>query len=191
MTVLCHSDRRSRHDPASASDTFCTILGKMIRPRRMNRNRTTPPPARPSTRGAHALLLVALLCAACVPLGGRAGQSVAAATPVIVQPPPGTPARTFLRRLDGGGAVAPVRAGQPVRVKIPIIGVDAAVEQVGKTPDGAMDVPHDYSETAWYNLGPRPGEPGNAVIDGHVDSTTGKAVFWDLRKLTRGDRIVV
>jgi len=65
------------------------------------------------------------------------------------------------------------------------------VEQVGKTPDGAMDVPRDFYETAWYQLGPRPGEPGNAVIDGHVDSTTGKAIFWDLRKLVRGDKIIV
>ncbi|MDQ2784790.1 MAG: class F sortase [Chloroflexota bacterium] len=65
------------------------------------------------------------------------------------------------------------------------------MEDVGQTPDGAMDVPKDFNDTAWYDLGVRPGAPGNAVVDGHVDSTTGKAVFWDLRKLVSGDQIIV
>lgn len=141
-----------------------------------------------AVRGA---CLAVLTIAALAPLVLPPGHLAAAMTPVIVAPPPGPPGRTFLRRLDGGAPAASARVGQPVRIKIPVIGVDAAVEQVGKTPDGAMDVPHDYNDTAWYQPGPRPGEPGNAVIDGHVDSTTGKAVFWDLRRLTPGDQIVV
>jgi hypothetical protein len=116
-------------------------------------------------------------------------SDVAAATPVIVTTP-GVPAPTYARRLDAGAPVQ-ARVGQPLRIQIPTIQVDAAVEKVGKTSDGEMDVPHDFNETAWYQPGPRPGEPGNAVIDGHVDSTTGKAVFWDLHKLTRGDQIIV
>lgn len=120
-----------------------------------------------------------------------AGGHVVAAGP----PPPGTittgtTGPRFIRRL-GEAATTASRVGQPVRLKIPAIHVDAVVEQVGKAADGSMDVPRSFDETAWYQLGARPGEPGNAVIDGHVDSTTGKAVFWDLRKLTRGDQIVV
>jgi hypothetical protein len=83
------------------------------------------------------------------------------------------------------------RAGQPTRVKIPVIRVDAAVEYVGLTPEGAMDVPKNYSKTAWYEPGPRPGEQGNSAIAGHVDSKTGKAVFWDLHTLKVGDEIFV
>ncbi len=84
------------------------------------------------------------------------------------------------------------RVGLPVRLKIRAIGVDAAVEHVGLAPDGTMDVPKDYDNTAWYQLGPRPGEPGNAVIAGHVDSAVkGPVVFWDLRELRPGDRITV
>ena len=124
---------------------------------------------------------------------GPAGGIVGAANPPVTVTP-GSPPRTFIRRL-GGGAPAPVSAqphiGQPVRLKIPAINVDAVVEDVGQAPDGAMDVPKDFNETAWYDLGVRPGVPGNAVIDGHVDSMTGKAVFWDLRKLVSGDQIVV
>jgi sortase (surface protein transpeptidase) len=54
-----------------------------------------------------------------------------------------------------------------------------------------MDVPKNYDDTAWYQLGPRPGEQGNAAIAGHVDSKTGKAVFWDLHTLKAGDEIFV
>lgn len=81
--------------------------------------------------------------------------------------------------------------GVPVRLKIPVINVDAPIEDVGLTPDGAMDTPKDFGDTAWYQLGPRPGEQGNAVIAGHVDRVGGEAVFWDLRQLTPGDEIIV
>jgi hypothetical protein len=141
-------------------------------------------------------LIVGLICATCLPTAIGTGRASAAAPPatatppITVAPPPAVPGRTFIRRLDAKPPVQ-TRVGQPVRIKIPVIAVDAAVEQVGKTPSGEMDVPHDYYATAWYQPGPRPGEPGNAVIDGHVDSTTGKAVFWDLRKLAHGDQIVV
>ncbi len=134
---------------------------------------------------------LAMLFSACSPLIPPAGSSVAAANP----PPPNTitttaPGRTFIRRLGDPAPVKP-RAGLPVRLKIPTINVDAAVEQVGQTSDGSMDVPKNFDNTAWYDLGARPGEQGNAVVAGHVDSTSGKAVFWDLGKLVSGDQIVV
>ena len=143
---------------------------------------------------AHHTLALALLLGAFWQVAGP-GDGVAADTPPPGSIAPGaaapsTPAPRYTRRL--GDAAAPIpRAGQPVRLKIPSIGVDAPVEQVGKTPDGAMDVPKDFYDTAWYQLGPRPGETGNAVIDGHVDSTMGKAIFYDLRKLIHGEQIVV
>jgi sortase (surface protein transpeptidase) len=43
----------------------------------------------------------------------------------------------------------------------------------------------------WYELGPRPGDPGSAVILGHVDSRRGPAVFFRLRELRRGDQVRV
>ncbi len=130
-------------------------------------------------------------------LFGASSQSAIPAEGIVAaaNPAPNTitataPARRFIRRLDGP-VPAQAHVGQPIRLKIPAINVDAAVEQVGQTPDGAMDVPKDFNDTAWYDLGARPGERGNAVIAGHVDSTTGKAVFWDLRKLVSGDQIIV
>jgi LPXTG-site transpeptidase (sortase) family protein len=85
-----------------------------------------------------------------------------------------------------------VSTGLPVRIKIPSINVDAAIEDVAVTAEGNMDVPKSQFDTAWYELGPRPGEIGSAVIAGHKDWKNGKdAIFADLHKLIPGDKVVV
>ena len=82
--------------------------------------------------------------------------------------------------------------GLPVRLKIPKISVNATVEYVGLTPDKAMDVPQGPDNVAWFYLGPRPGENGTAVIDGHFGwKNKIPAVFDDLYKLQKGDKIFV
>lgn len=52
-----------------------------------------------------------------------------------------------------------------------------------------MAVPSNYTDVAWYEEGAPPGTPGNAVIAGHLDSTTGPAVFYRLEDLNPGDEI--
>jgi len=80
----------------------------------------------------------------------------------------------------------------PVRLKIPSIGVDALVEYVGFTPDGAMDTPKERANVAWFNFGPRPGENGSAVIAGHYGWKNGKASAFDnLYKLRKGDILYI
>jgi LPXTG-site transpeptidase (sortase) family protein len=113
-----------------------------------------------------------------------------AATPASVGITPTSTVAPTATLLPPTATPAPV-IGQPVRLKIPTIRVDAAIEYVGVTPTGEMDTPKNYSNTAWYQLGPRPGERGNAAIAGHVDSKTGKAVFWDLARLKPGDEVFV
>jgi LPXTG-site transpeptidase (sortase) family protein len=81
--------------------------------------------------------------------------------------------------------------GIPTTLKIPKIHVDAPVEVVGLTKSGAMDAPKAWENVGWYGLGPRPGEQGNSVVAGHLDSDTGLAVFWQLRDLKPGDTIEV
>lgn len=83
------------------------------------------------------------------------------------------------------------RAPLPVRIEIPAIGVRAPIIQLGLNPDRTLEVPKDFADTGWWSGGPRPGEPGPAVIAGHVDSYTGPAVFFRLRELSPGDAIVV
>ena len=78
----------------------------------------------------------------------------------------------------------------PVRLKIPVINVDAAIDYTGLTADGAMDIKKDPNKTAWYNLGPRPGENGSAVIAGHYGWANGQgSVFNELHTLKKDDKI--
>jgi hypothetical protein len=81
----------------------------------------------------------------------------------------------------------------PVHLVVPAIGVDHPVVEVGLRPDGGMQVPDDVHEIGWYvPLGIRPGDPGTAVLAGHVDSRLqGRGAFFDLRALDVGDAIVV
>jgi hypothetical protein len=79
----------------------------------------------------------------------------------------------------------------PVRVQIPKIRVVSSLDWLGRARDGTVEVPSRWGVAGWYKLGPRPGDPGSAVILGHVDSTRGPAVFFRLRELRRGDEIKV
>lgn len=83
---------------------------------------------------------------------------------------------------------------QPLRVKVPRIGVDAEIVPVGLNERGELVVPPlDKPRLAgWYELGPSPGEVGNAVVVGHVDSrNSGPAVFFHLGAVQRGDIIEI
>jgi len=85
-----------------------------------------------------------------------------------------------------------VRAALPVRLVIPAINIDAPIEYVGLTSQGAMAVPTGPTDVAWFDLGPRPGEDGSAVIAGHEGWKDGIwAVFDDLYKLRIGDKVYV
>ncbi len=85
-----------------------------------------------------------------------------------------------------------VRSGLPVRLRIPSIGVDSAIEYVSLAPDGAMDAPKDSANAGWFDLGPRPGESGSAVIAGHYGWKNGKvSVFDNLYKLRQGDVLYI
>ncbi len=84
------------------------------------------------------------------------------------------------------------QVSRPIQIRIPKWGVNAQIEAVTVDEKGNMDVPKDYMNTAWYSLGPKPGEMGSAVIDGHVDTPTGlPAVFANIGKLTKGDIIEI
>jgi Sortase domain len=82
----------------------------------------------------------------------------------------------------------------PVRLEIARIGVSTRIQRLGRDADGAVEVPAgpgQWEEAGWYAGGTRPGDPGSAVILGHVDSKSGPAVFYRLRELRRGDRVEV
>ncbi len=81
----------------------------------------------------------------------------------------------------------------PVRIRIPAIGVNAPVMQVGLNADGTVQVPPlaVHNLAGWYKYGPTPGQRGASVILGHVDSVTGLSVFFKLKDLHKGEKIYV
>src|SRR5260370_35691374 len=82
----------------------------------------------------------------------------------------------------------------PAFLSIPRIQARAKSISLGLTPGGAAAVPPLASPflTSWYDRGPTPGQPGTAVILGHVDSAkVGPAIFYNLGNLRPGDLIYV
>jgi LPXTG-site transpeptidase (sortase) family protein len=122
-----------------------------------------------------------------LPLGGRV-SGVAAARPTPSTPAAPTPGQSDLLA-KARAIMAP--AALPARLAVPVIGVDAAVESVGLDAQGRMATPSRAENVAWYNLGATPGDAGNAVIAGHLDWTSGPAVFWKLAKLKKGDELSI
>jgi hypothetical protein len=88
-----------------------------------------------------------------------------------------------------GGAGPTLPASAPTRIDIDAIDVHAPVEAAGVDERGEVVVPPLTAPhlANWYKLGASPGEAGNAVILGHVDSRkVGAAVFYDLGRLKAG-----
>jgi sortase (surface protein transpeptidase) len=79
----------------------------------------------------------------------------------------------------------------PSRIRIPTIGVDAPIAAVDLSADGDLPAPSptDRNLAGWYAQSTAPGSIGNAVIDGHVDTMQGPAVFYLLGELHRGDPV--
>lgn len=109
------------------------------------------------------------------------------------QAPPPRPQATALARPTTSPLPA-LPGSAPVRLDIERIGVHAPVAASGIDRDGQVAVPPLDQPwlTTWYDRGPSPGERGNSVIIGHVDTRkVGAAVFYSLGKLAAGDRIQV
>ncbi len=77
-------------------------------------------------------------------------------------------------------------SAQPQSISIPTLGVEnASVAAVGVEPNGDMEIPA-ADEVGWYRFGPRPGEPGSAVIAGHIAYNGIDGVFRYLADLDEG-----
>ncbi len=126
------------------------------------------------------LLFITVLLAGC---GGAEEtspppRSEEPATPVVESPAPKSEAEA-------------VATFVPNRLKIPTIDVDAKVEVVGRDDKGRMDVPKQTDQVGWYQYGAKANQTGNVILAGHLDDTNGPAVFYDLAKVKRGQRIEV
>ena len=85
---------------------------------------------------------------------------------------------------------APPAGITPNRLRIAALGVDAAVVPVGLAANGDMEIP-GATEVGWYELGPRPGEPGSAVLAAHIDYNGRMGAFFELGSIPVGAEVIV
>jgi hypothetical protein len=116
------------------------------------------------------------------------GEAASAPTPGTL--PGGSPA-TGPDLPPGASAAGASGPAPPTVVEIPAIGVRSGLSELGLDASGAIEAPNDFDVAGWFSLGPRPGQPGPAVIAGHVDSGDGPAVFYRLHELAPGDEVIV
>jgi len=126
------------------------------------------------------------------------GEPTPPPVPAPVDGAPVPPGRTDVpavpaapRPTPRGVAVGGLPPSPPVHVTIPALGVSSDLEGLAVRPDGTLSAPTDYGRAGWFAAGVEPGQPGPAVIAGHVDSRAGPAVFYALGDLAAGDRIDV
>ncbi|MBV8085940.1 MAG: class F sortase [Chloroflexi bacterium] len=159
------------------------------------------PPAAPTTAAptpdavATALAKAQAVAGSGVATGVTVPNSPAPASPSAkpaapASPSAAAPAATGQVPVVAQGAGNVIPAGS--RLQIPSIGVDAAVQSLGVDKNGVMDVPSNGTDVGWYTFSAVPGQPGNAVISGHLDTTTStRAVFYRLKELKNGDPMSV
>ena len=151
-------------------------------------------------KGALALALAAMVAAAVLVVVAVRAQDGAPAPRSAgrIDPPPHSSAQHQGESTPGLGAAedgpAPLGPSRPITLSIPAIGVRTPVNPIGLDRDGALAVPQPgphLDQAAWFENSPTPGQPGPSIIEGHVDSTEGPSVFFELGDVRPGDRIVV
>lgn len=78
-----------------------------------------------------------------------------------------------------------------MRLRVPGLGIDAAVGGVGIQEDGTLEVLGTADVVGWLASSAVPGRIGPSVIAGHVDAGEGPGVFSRLAELSPGDTIEV
>jgi hypothetical protein len=123
------------------------------------------------------------------------GGAIAMLVAVLSQQHAPAPAAAAAGHIGPTAAKGPsLHQSVPVSVAIPSIGVESRLLRLGRNQDGTMQVPDlvtSADEAAWYKYSVTPGQIGTAVIEGHVDSYQGPAVFFRLGALRPGNRVNV
>jgi LPXTG-site transpeptidase (sortase) family protein len=139
-------------------------------------------------RGLVSLTVGAVLVVTVAGCGGTAEPSAGAA--------PAAPTAAATRTKVAADDFKSVRTYQtvalPSRLRIPAIDLTTPpLEQLGRAADHSIALPRNSDDAGWFKGGPRPGQPGPAVIIGHVDMDHGPAVFFRLREMKPGQAVYV
>ncbi|MFG2586735.1 class F sortase [Streptomyces sp. NPDC048438] len=153
-------------------------------------------PERPGLRPPSYLRRPAMAPAPAAPTSARPGPLA----PMPVSPPDQAPARpASTSPAAGGGASAPPPSVQPLppatplRLRIPVLKVDAPMMKLALNTAGALEPPPDNNPVlaGWYAGGTVPGAVGTAVAAGHVDTRLGPGVFHKLGSVRKGATIEI
>lgn len=81
----------------------------------------------------------------------------------------------------------------PVSIQIPSIQAKSTLIRLGVNPDQTMQVPDvkNPEQAGWFAFSSKPGDPGPAVIAGHVDGNRKPGVFYELNQLRPGARVII
>lgn len=90
-----------------------------------------------------------------------------------------------------GQAAEAVPAALPVSVSVPAIDVTSDLVDLEVLADGTLEAPDTAGQAGWFAAGVRPGEPGPAIIAGHVDLGGSPGVFHRLEQVLPGDEVEV
>jgi LPXTG-site transpeptidase (sortase) family protein len=124
-----------------------------------------------------------------------AGCGSSAAAPAAQTPAAGssTPTHTKNPAADDFKSVRTYQTvAAPSRLRIPAIDlVTPPLDGLGRDAHKAIELPTHPDRAGWFKDGPRPGQPGPAVIVGHVDMHHGPAVFFRLREMKPGQVVYV
>jgi hypothetical protein len=145
---------------------------------------------------AAGLVVIAGLTTAC---GGDPGPSGLAPPPHSLS---GAPHSSSVEEPTQSDSTQPVAVAEPAPrvlspqvadprlVSVPALNISAELKPLHLDAKGRLAPPR-YGVAGWYEAGPEPGEPGRAVIAGHVDTEVGPDVFYGLGDAQRGQRIRV
>ncbi|MET7857297.1 class F sortase [Streptomyces sp. NPDC005318] len=165
-----------------------------------------PSDPNPSQPGPFALGRALLWPAAAAGLGmilifnsfGTSDDSKPLAAPSVIAPampapaPPAPPPAPSTAASPSPTGLAMPRSA-PKRIQIPSIAVDAPFTPLTLSASGQLNAPppNDKNLVGWYKNGATPGERGSSIVAGHVDTTTGPAVFLQLQFLKPGSTVVI
>ncbi|WP_336216383.1 class F sortase [Nonomuraea sp. LPB2021202275-12-8] len=126
------------------------------------------------------------------PSVGPGGKDVPL-TPARLDAPPPLAAAPIVAAIPPAKTAAAKAKSKPLRIRIPKIRVNAPVGSVTVSKKGILGTPplSKPNLTGWYRRSPLPGELGPSVINGHVSTKKGAAVFKRLNELAKGDQIYV
>ncbi|GAB3122786.1 class F sortase [Glaciibacter psychrotolerans] len=131
---------------------------------------------------AFAVLVTSVGCAGAPTKTSSDAQQPAQAPSASAAVPSSPPtAQVDVPRVNAGIDSQQPEAVPPVRLRIDALDVDMTVQPVGLAETGAMALPENPADAAWYRYGAWPGsDSGSVVIAAHVDS-----LRYDLGPLAR------